>query len=256
MTRLWGCLVVGGVAPFLALGAQPASALGQPLHHQTVRVTVPGVVTGLSVRGEVGNITVVPGSVTRVVATEQWNLAAPTLVHSVHDGLLSVAAPCPKPTGIVDLGFNDCSVDLAITVPSAVTVRAVDSVGDIRVRDLRGAESLHSDVGDIVADNLVAPTLSADSDSGTVRLSAVRSRSLSLRSDSGGIHADLAAMPRTLVARSSDGDVDLTLPAGTYAVDTHTDVGTTHVRGITTNADAPRKVTAHTDDGDIRIVGR
>ncbi|HWC33916.1 MAG TPA: DUF4097 family beta strand repeat-containing protein [Mycobacteriales bacterium] len=254
MRKAVGFAGISAVATTLAF-AGPASALG-PVHHQTERVVVPGQVTALSVRGEVGNITVLPGSVTRIVAAEQWNFAAPTLTHTLQDGVLRVAAPCPRPTGIVDIGFNDCLVDLLITVPAAVTVDAVDSVGDIRIRDLRGNETLRSDVGEIRVDRVVGPSLTATSDTGSVRLAGVRFAALTLRSSSGGVQADLARMPRTVVARSSDGDVDLTVPAGTYAVDTHTDVGSTHVRGITSSSDAPRTLSAHTDDGDIRIVGR
>lgn len=248
-------LIVGGAAASLLAVAAPASALG-PTHHQTERAAVPGKVTALVVRGEVGNITVVPGTVTRIVAREQWNLEQPKLVHTLHDGELRVSAPCPRPTGIVSLGLNNCSVDFVMTVPRSVTVDARDSVGDVLVRGLRGAESLHSDVGSVVADGVVAPALAAAADSGTVRLADVRAGSLTLRSSSGAIRADLASMPNRVVARSSDGDVELSLPAGVYALDLHTDVGSTHVHGITVHSDARRTVSAHTDDGDIRITGR
>jgi hypothetical protein len=215
VTKLRLFVVCGAVASVLTVAA-PASALG-PIHHQAERVGVPGKVTGLVVRGEVGNIKVVPGSVTRIVATEQWNLEAPKLRHTLRDGLLRVSAPCPRTTGIVDLGLNNCAVGFVITVPRDVTVDARDSVGDILTRDLRGPESLHSDVGNVVVDNVRATEIKAS---------------------------------------SSTGDVSLTVPAGVYAVDVHSDIGDAHVRGITVQSDAARKLTARTDTGDIRIIGR
>lgn len=248
-------LVIAGGALSMLVVATPAQALGSA-HQRTERATVAGPVTALSVRGEVGTITIVPGPVTRVVAVEQYNLQAPSLAHSLRDGLLRVSAPCPRPTGILELGLNNCSVDFVITVPRAVKVDARNSVGDIRVHDLRGAQTLHTDVGDVLADHVAASTLIASSDTGTVRLADVRAGSVTLRSSSGKLVATLAAMPRTVVARNSDGDVDLRLPTGTYAVDLHTDVGDTHVRGITNRSDARRTLTARTSAGDIRIVGR
>lgn len=215
MTKLRGLVVCGGVISVLAVAA-PASALG-PIHHQTQRVVIPDKVTALAVRGEVGNITVVPGPVTRVVAVEQYNLEAPNLIHTVRDGLLRVSAPCPRPTGIVDLGLNNCGVDFVITVPRNVTVAARNAVGDIRVRDLRGAESLHSAVGDVTLDNVRAASIKASSDT---------------------------------------GDISMSVPSGAYAVDVHSDIGETHVRGITVQPDASHALSARTATGDIHITGR
>jgi hypothetical protein len=241
----------------LALAAPAASALTVgPAHHQTVSATVSGTVTGLSVNNDVGDIVVVPGSVTRIVAAEQYSFNAPTVRHSLRNGLLTVVARCPRTAGPLDVGLNDCAADLVITAPRDVTVDAFDSVGDIRTRDLRGVESLRDDVGDVAVTRVTAFSVRAISSDGVLRLTAERTPSLDLRSDTGDIHADLATMPRSVVARSSDGDVYLTLPAGAYAVDTHTDDGTTHVHGITEQSDAPRTVSARTAEGDIRIVGR
>ncbi|HVX68555.1 MAG TPA: DUF4097 family beta strand repeat-containing protein [Mycobacteriales bacterium] len=215
MTKLRAVVVAGGVAGVVA-SAAPANAIG-PVHHQTQRAVVVGNVTALVIRGEVGNITVVPGPVTRITAREQYNLEAPRLAHSLDDGVLRVSAPCPRPTGIIELGLNDCAVDLLITVHRAVTVDASNSVGDIRARGLRGAETLRTDVGDIVIDDVRAPHLRAVSDT---------------------------------------GDISMSVAAGTYAVDVHSDVGDTRVRGISVASDAPRTLSARTDTGDIRITGR
>lgn len=218
MRRIPGLVVVVGTAAAVVGTAAPAVALG-PLHHQTTRATVPGAFHALSVRAEVGNITIRPGAVARIVAVEQYNLKAPVLRHTVRDGVLHVSAPCPRTTGLVDLGLNDCAVDFVITVPRSTAITAIDSVGDVRVRGLR-------------------------------------SRTLDLRSAVGDVRADLAATPRSVVARSSEGDVDITVPSGTYAVEAHSVLGQTHIDGITARSNAPRRMSAHTDTGDIRITGR
>ncbi len=249
-------VLLGAAATVLGSVSAASGLTVGPAHHRTVEATVAGAVTSLSVSNDVGDIVVIPGSVTRIVATEQYTFNAPTVRHSLRNGVLSVIARCPRTAGPVDVGLNDCAADLVMTLPRDVAVDAMDSVGDIRVRDLRGNESLRSDVGDIVVDRVTASSIRASSSDGELRLNAVRAPTVNLRSDSGDIRADLAAMPRAVVARSSDGDVSLTLPAGTYAVDTHTDDGTTHVRGITDRSDAQRSVSVRTSDGDIRIDGR
>lgn len=251
-------VVLAVLASAFAMATSPAGAIdvGGPFHHQTVRVTVPGEITALTVTNDVGNVTVVPGEVAGIVAYEQYNFQAPKLVHTLRDGVLHVAAPCPRTTGVVDLGLNNCAADLVITVPQAVTVNAHDSVGDIRIRDLRGIETVHTDDGDVLLDGVAASKLTVTSDTGTVRLANVRSDALTLRNADGDIRADLATMPHSLVARNDTGDVDLVVPAGIYALDLHSDDGSTHVTGITAHSDASRTLSAHTSDGDIRITGR
>jgi DUF4097 and DUF4098 domain-containing protein YvlB len=210
----------------------------------------------LVARNGVGDVKIVPGAEARIVAVEQYNFTAPTVTHSLRNGLLRVAASCPSPTGPVNVGLNDCAVDLTVTVPSATTVDAVSEVGDIDVRDLTGAETLRSSDGDIVVQRVVAPVFRASSDTGELRLVGVKSRSLTLHSSDGDINAALAAAPHVLSASTDTGDVNLTVPSGTYAVDTHSDDGTTHIRGITQHSDAPRTISARTSDGDITVVGR
>jgi hypothetical protein len=257
MTKLRVVAAVGAVAAVLGGASPAASALTVgPLHHQTVKTTVSAAVTGLVARNEVGDIKVVPGSVTRIVAVEQYNFTAPTVTHSLRNGLLRIAASCPSPTGPVNIGLNDCAVDLTVTVPSAVTVDALTDVGDLNIRDLTGAETLRSSDGDIVMQRVVAPVLHVSSETGEVRVLSVKSRSLNLHSSDGDINAALAAAPHDVLASTDTGDVDLTVPSGVYAVDTHSDDGTTRVRGITEHSDAPRKISARTSDGDISVVGR
>jgi hypothetical protein len=247
---------VAAAGAAVVMGAAPASALG-PLHHQTVRLNVTGKVVALSIRGEVGDIRIVAGTSTRVVAKESWNLTAPTLTHSLKGGVLRVAAPCPRGGGLeIDLGLNDCSVDFVVTVPRAVAVDAIDDVGDVTVRGLSGNESLRTDVGAVRVDHVTASSLTAVASAGSLRLRGLHVKSLSLRSSTGDIDAALAAKPRFVRARCSDGDVRLAVPSGVYAVDVRTAVGTAHVHGITVRSDAHRTLLARSADGDVSITGR
>lgn len=257
MTRVRRLVVPLGIACGLAAASPAVHALTVgPLHHQTVRDTVSGSVTRLSVSNDVGDITVVPGSVTRIAAFEQYSFKPPTVSHSLRGGLLEVDARCPRTAGPVDVGLNECAADLVITVPRDVTVDAIDGDGDIRTRDLRGAETLRSDAGDITVERVAASALSCRSSDGDVHLSAVRVKTVALATDTGEISADVATLPRSVVARSSDGDIALTVPTGTYAVDAHSVDGTSQVRGITVERGARRTLSARTDEGDIHIAGR
>ena len=238
--------------------AAPAAAIG-PLHHKVARIALHGEITGLVIRGEVGDIKIVAGknNVARVVAEESYNLTAPQLTYSLKGGLLRVSAPCPRTPGVdVELGLNNCAVDFTVTVPRRVAVDAADDVGDISVRGLHGNEALQTDVGSVTVRSVTASSLLAKASAGGVRLHKVRAKSVTLRSATGDIDAGLIAVPRSVIARCSDGDVSLSVPHGTYAVDVHTAVGSTKVTGITVSASAKHTLTASSADGDVRISGK
>ena len=79
--------------------------------------------------------------------------------------------------------------------------------GDVDVRGLTGTVNLASNAGDVSGDELAGARLRAKSSSGDVRL-------------------ELVSSPASVAALSDSGDVDVDLPAGEYALDTHTDSAT------------------------------
>jgi hypothetical protein len=114
---------------------------------------------------------------------------------------------------------NDCSTDFRVELPPGVALRA------------------SSDAGSITAEGIDVPELH-------------------LRSDAGDVTADVVSTPSLVELRSDAGDVSVSVPPGRYAVDTDTDAGDEDVTGIVNDPQAPNRITAETDAGDVKISAR
>lgn len=117
------------------------------------------------------------------------------------------------------LAMLDCATDLRLGLPAGV-----------------GAE-VHTDNGDVEA-------------------RALRASDVRVTTNVGDIALDLADPGAVAEARSDVGDVDLAVPAGTYAVKAGTDVGDRAVRGLVQDDRAPRAITAQSDVGDVTVRAR
>ena len=181
------------------------------LHETTTTFAAPGTIKAVVARADMGSITVVPGSTHAIKFHQTWNYAKPTLTRSLSNGVLTVIARCPRdPTS-----FNKCSDDLAITVPSAVSVDAVAGFGDVVTKNLVGSERLRSSFGDIVASHITASAISTATDF---------------------------------------GDIAIKVPAGTYAVTAKADWGEVHVSpSVKQDSHASRKISADSNYGDVFV---
>ena len=74
--------------------------------------------------------------------------------------------------------------------------------------------------------------------------------------DEGDITFDLATAPQHLSASTHNGDIDITVPHGAYAVTARDANGTKTIAGITVARHGRHTVVASTDTGDITINGR
>ena len=65
--------------------------------------------------------------------------------------------------------------------------------------------------------------------------------------------AVLVSAPGLIEAKSDAGDVSITVPPGSYAVETDTDAGDEDVSGIVNDPSAANRIDARTDAGDVTI---
>jgi hypothetical protein len=98
--------------------------------------------------------------------------------------------------------------------------------------------------------------LRASSEAGTVTADGVDVPELRLRSDAGDVTADVVGTPSLVEVRSDAGDVSVTVPPGRYAADTDTDAGDEDITGIVNDPQAPNRISAQTDAGDVKISAR
>jgi hypothetical protein len=227
--RVAAAAFVGGL---LVVGASAASSLSLfPFHTQRSTSALSGHVTSVVFRGDVGDLLVSPGPAA-VTTVSQWNLIAPTVTETVAGGVLTVVTTCPN-----EFPENDCAVDVTITLPPAVAVRATNAVGSITTRGLVGDEMLSTAVGDITVDGVRASRVAASASTGRV-------------------HAVLLDAPTDARLSSDTGDVAVTVPVGAYRLTTSSDIGDVTVTGVTNQPDSPHHLLAKTDTGDITVTGR
>ena len=235
-TRIYAVVVACLALVFGVVGAGIAWApieIPPTLNDETRTIPLDGSIRSVVVRTDLGEIIVGSGSKHLIRVRETWNYSRPTVTHTLKNGVLTVQGECPNdPTS-----WNRCSTDLTVVVPSAVTVDAFSNFGDITTKALRGNEKLASDFGELRALGVSAATMTADTDYGEVVL-------------------DLVSAPTKASAISNFGDISVKVPAGTYAVDAKTDFGDVSVKGIDTDKDAPRRITGHSDYGDVAVARR
>jgi hypothetical protein len=200
------------------------------LHHSHRTVPAAGQVSRVVVSNDSGDVVVEAGTSPRVVQDARWNVARPTVTQRPSGGVLTVRARCPR------VPLNNCSVDLTIVVPAAVSVQASSGAGNVTTRNLTGDEALSSSAGDVTARNVSAGQFVATSDAGDVV-------------------AGLRTAPSLARLDSSAGDLALTVPTGRYRISAHSDSGDVSVRNLVNDPSSARSLVLHSSAGDITATG-
>ena len=217
-------LAVGSVAWAGSAGADPVV----PLHEMTVSKAFTGTITSVVVNGDEGSIAVVAGRSAGLKAHERWNFQQPHVDYTLRHGTLTVSTNCEEMQQVADGvyvdGFNDCLVDLTLTVPAAADLKVSDPYGSVSVAGVSGTLRLHSDSGDVAvrdvsrgsvdatsgygrvtADGISARQVHLHTDSGNVSLRSVHSAALSATSGYGDVTAEGVSAPRVTLHSDSGG---------------------------------------------------
>ena len=168
-------------------------------------------------------------------------------------------------TGIVLTGCRGCSVDYELVVPrgtavsgdggsGTVVVQGVGEVdvelgsGDIRVREVSGAVGARTGSGEVTLVHVAGP-VDVQSSSGSISGSGL-SGPVVADTSSGDVVLELTRA-QEVRASTSSGDVDLTVPAGRYRVDTGDDEGADIE--VVDDPDARYALELDTSSGDIAV---
>ena len=144
---------------------------------------------------------------------------------------------------------DPCGVASVLEVPRATSVRVVTGTGDLRAENLHGAAELTAGTGDLHAVGVSGP-LRLSSETGDVHVEGP-SPDVVARTSTGDIRVE-ASGPRTIDAQADTGDIHISVPDLTYAVDVHTDTGDDNI-DVRPDDASPRKVRAHTQTGDVHL---
>jgi len=211
----------------------PAAGGGKhgPLIHRTESSLVSSAVTGLVLRGGVGNVNITGGNRSTVAVTAHlaYRGSAPVITRGVSGGLLDLGYRCPS-------GSFDCGVSFDLTVPRALAITVRWGTGHIRLGGLAGAVYVHTDVGQIQASGMSGP-------------------SIRLSTGAGMISVRCTAPPQLLVASSGVGEVTVRVPVTvSYRVTAKTQVGSVRVT-VPQAAGSGHKIDASTGTGAVMVAG-
>jgi Putative adhesin len=175
------------------------------------------------------------------------DLQRPELTQRLDGDRLVLGARCP--TFIV----VRCDASYDLRVPAAIDVQVRNPSGDIRLTGVQGSVDLRTVSGSITLQG-GSRTARLRTDDGSIRAGGLRATDVDASSDSGRIAIELIVVPRQVVARTSDGNVQIVVPAGPRAY--HVDARSTDGKVTTalpTDPGSPMRITASSGSGDVVV---
>ncbi|WP_395295768.1 hypothetical protein ACF9IK_21380 [Kitasatospora hibisci] len=221
MKRVLGAMAITGAV----LAGMSGCFVGDDGERRDVGYAVAEPVRVLVVQGRTGGVVVRGGggSEVRVTEHQSYRGEAPRSSHVLKDGTLTLTYDC-----------EDCGLGYEVDVPAGTAVRVTAQTGGVRLSGLAGE---------------VEATVST----GGVEATGLTSRTVLLRSGTGGIEASFAAAPAKVEARTGTGGVRLRVPAGdAYAVDASAGTGEVDV-AVPQQPGAPRGILARAETGGVTV---
>ncbi|WP_412543167.1 DUF4097 family beta strand repeat-containing protein [Longispora sp. K20-0274] len=181
--------------------------------------------TRLEVTGRAGAIKVTTGDGPIVVREHvTYRADRPATKHDLSDGVLRLTNDCR----------DSCEVDYTIRVPATLAAKLVNDEGMISVAGLTG-------------------DLEVRTDAGLVEGTGLGGRKVRVTADAGKVSLGFTGVPDDVTAKSTAGEVEIVLPAGTsYRVNASNTVGSRTVSVQTSDA-STHVITASTDVGSLEI---
>jgi hypothetical protein len=232
-SRAWGLPLIAAAAA-LALaasltGCDSLGKLGSTGHYPAATAfTVDSRVTTVVIDAGSGSADVTAASRSTVAVSQQasYSTKPPVARHTLSGTTLTLSFTCA-----VEL---TCGISYTVQVPRGVAVRVSAGAGAITLTSLSGSVSAQTGAGLITAVDL-------------------RSASVSLKSNAGGIIASCTVPPRSLNASANLGAITLTMPGSVaYKISTHTFVGTSTIT-VRRSASSPYAITTRSDVGSVSI---
>jgi hypothetical protein len=190
-----------------------------------------------------------PSSDGRVhVQVSGWALAKPRITVRTDPTGTTVRGECPRFAWL-----DTCDIRLAVTMPPTADLRVTGENGDISVHGLRHAITAGTTNGAVDVRGAEGD-LSLHSTNGAIRLSDATSSVVRVDTTNGEIGLAFTAAPSSVVARSTNGAVTLTVPGTTaYAVTTRTTNGSLDTSSIRTDPASAHRIDAQTTNGSVQI---
>jgi DUF4097 and DUF4098 domain-containing protein YvlB len=218
------------VVAVLVFAAGAAWGLSWVTHHTDTDTEVLPADASIEIDSDHGDVRVVGSDRADVLLTTKERrsiFGKPHVSVRFADGRLRLHTSCSG----AQLFGNACTASYVVEVPRNMAVRVVASAADVHAEDVRGPLAVHLSSGDLHVD---AP-----------------SRDIVATTSSGDIHVRASDATRVR-AQATSGDVHLSVPEGSYAVQTRAIGGDQHI-DVDDDPESPRKLVANTTSGDLHI---
>jgi putative adhesin len=229
----WTSLVVACAATLIAAGVGLGIWWAVTKETRIASYRVTGSLTRVQIDASSGDVEVIdaPGSAVQVRRTDSFAFDRPAHERrSVSRGVLRLSSRCPR------MAVGRCSSSYRVAVPENVPVEIHTGDGAVRLSALRGSAEIQTGSGDVTVDGFCGFALSVKTGAGDARATATCS-------------------PQSLSLRSSSGNLEATVPTGSYRIEADSNAGRSEVAGLQPAAAAPYEVQALSDSGDVTVRG-
>jgi hypothetical protein len=245
-------LAIGSIAAVVGLVFGTVQTVGLLAHEEhTERITVsdPSVAV-LDVATDDGRVEVIGADVddVRITARISDGLVPTEFTHEVVGDRLQVRARC-----VAVITGPWCEAKLRIVVPRGMEVKVRSEDDPVLVRGLTGRVDAHSSNGSVEAQAL-SGAVQLGSSNGSVRAFRMRTPSIQAGSGNGSVRLEFAEPPRSVIADSDNGSVEVALPRGDqgYDVDIASDNGGTD-NLVRTDSTSGSRVVATSNNGSVTV---
>jgi len=157
--------------------------------------------------------------------------------------------------GSLRLDTSNGEVQVSNTTVPGGLIELDTSNGEIRLSNVTADQVIAGTSNGSIEAFGVTANLRFTSSNGRIAIMEASSAVIEVDTSNGEIVIELAISPDQLVAETSNGSIDIVLPAGApaYAIDANTSNGTTDFSDVATDPDSPFSIDAESDNGDISI---
>lgn len=229
----WSVLVATSVALLLLAAAALAVARGLTTRTELTTYRARGTPERIVLTLESGNAEIVGGGrgAVEVRRTTRYSYGhAPRERRSATDGRLRISSDCPS------VLFGGCTTGYRLTIPDNVPVTVRTAGGTVRLAGVRGSAEINSGAGDVDVDTFCGFSLAIETTSGHARTTA-------------------SCSPQRLEMTSASGNLNATVPVGTYRVQAESEEGAREVTDLETSSQAPFEIRVISESGDVTVRG-
>jgi hypothetical protein len=208
---------------------------------------ITGAVTKIRVSAEAGRITMVGTDAAEISVTRHIYRAAgePTETVNRDGNELRIETRCPHG------GSDGCRIDYEFQIPRATPVELSTASGNVGITGLIGAQTAISATGNVEVSGARGP-VTAKSVSGQILFRDHGAPTTVVSSTTGSVQLQAVTRPDLIQVDSTSGNIAVTVPGGSYRVETSTMTGRKNV-SVPSDAGASSVIKMKSVTGNVQV---